>query len=690
MAARGNGFRPPRWLVWLWLVAMAAAHAWQAASVSDEFSTTADEIAHLTAGYSYWQDNDYRLQPENGLFPQRWAALPLFRQDLKQLDRAHKAWAEANVWVVGENFFHKCGNDLAAMLRSGRAMISVLGAVLVFAVGCWAWQLAGPVAALVTSTLAAFSPTLLAHAGLVTSDTAAALGFVLASAAWWRLLHRVTAARVLWAGLAVGCLALAKFSAVLFGPMAVAMLALRLLRRAPLTGALGPRRWRWRGAKRLAPLTGAGVATVLLAWAVVWAGYGFRYQAAGPHAPAHAQFAMPWDSVMIAQPKRSALLMADGKPQGEAVFLKPGPVQKFVAWGTAHRVLPEAWLYGFAFVDRSSRYRPAFFAGEWSALGWKAFFPVAYLLKSTFAELLLHAAGLACLLAAARRSRAGRTLLYKAGPLLVMLVIYGGFSVSSSLNIGHRHILPMYACAAVLAGGVALAPTRRAGRWLAVFAALALSAHLTASAHARPDYLAYFNALAGGTAGGHRYFVDSSLDWGQDLPRLKRWLDARTDRDPVFLSYFGSGSPRYYQIEATRIADTYFDFSGSERQLVPPLRGGWFIISATMWQRVYTHVRGPWTAAYEARYQQMRPWIRQLNATLTAPAHDPEGREVTATELAELLIDFEHLRFGRLCYFLHDRAPDARIGATFLAFHLSDGELNYCLGAPIPPDAKLP
>ncbi len=683
MPARRNGL--PRWAVWCWLALMAVAHAWQAASVSDTFSTTADEIAHLTAGYSYWQDRDYRLQPENGLFPQRWAALPLLGRDLKQLDRSHKAWAEANVWVVGENFFHKSGNDLAAMLRSGRAMIALLGAALVFAVGVWAWQLTGAFGAFVSSTLAAFSPTLLAHAGLVTSDTAAALGFVLASAAWWRLLHGVTPGRIAWAGLALGYLLLAKFSAVLFAPMAVLMLAVRLWRRAPVNGR--------RGLARLAPLALAGVSVVALAWAVVWAGYGFRYGATGPRAPANAQFAMPWDSVMIAEAKRSALLMADGKPQGEPVYLKPGPVQAFVGWGTAHHVLPEAWLYGFAFVDRSSRYRPAFFAGEWSALGWPAFFPVAYLLKSTLPELLLHVLGLACLLAAARRSRGGRTLLYKATPLLVVVLVYGAFSVRSSLNIGHRHILPLYACAAVLASGVTIRGggiSRRNARALAAIAGIALLAQVATSLRARPDYLPYFNPLAGGTENGYRYFVDSSLDWGQDLPRLKAWLAARADRDPVFLSYFGSGSPRYYGIEATRIGDTYFDFSGAERQLVPSLRGGWFVISATMWQRVYTHVRGPWTAAYEARYQQLRPWIRQLNATLTAPAHDPEGRVLTTTELSELLIDFEHLRFGRICYFLRDRQPDARIGASLFAFHLTDGELNYCLGAPIPPDARLP
>ena len=44
-------------------------HVWMAASVSRFHSVTADEIAHLTAGYTYWTRNDYRFQPENGNAP---------------------------------------------------------------------------------------------------------------------------------------------------------------------------------------------------------------------------------------------------------------------------------------------------------------------------------------------------------------------------------------------------------------------------------------------------------------------------------------------------------------------------------------------------------------------------------------------------------------------------------------------
>jgi hypothetical protein len=249
----------------------------------------------------------------------------------------------------------------------------------------------------------------------------------------------------------------------------------------------------------------------------------------------------------------------------------------------------------------------------------------------------------------------------------------------------------MYACAAVLAGCVTRAGGRRSHRALSIAIAALLAGQAATAVRARPDYLAYFNVLAGGSDEGYRYFVDSSLDWGQGLPRLKGWLDGRADRDPVFLSYFGSGSPRYYGIEATRFADTYFDFSGAARTPVPLLTGGWYVISATMWQRVYTHVRGPWTASYEARYQELRPWLRDLNAQPPdAPRRGPDGKELTPGELADLLIDFEHLRFGRLCFFLRDRKPDARIGPTFLAFHLTNAEVNAILTGPLPRGTRLP
>lgn len=660
---RMRAFRLDRRLVWAWLGLMATLHAWLASSVSDELSLIVDEIAHITAGYTYWQEHDYRLQPENGVLPQRWATLPLLLTRPQPASPDDPAWAQGDVWQLGDRFFHARGNDPAALLRASRTMIALLGGALVFVLGLWAWQLAGRGAAFVTSVLAAFSPTLLAHAGLATSDTAGTLGFIVALGAWWKLLHRVTTGRVVAAGVAAGVLALSKFSAVLFPPLALALLAVRLAR--PTSLRVGRRRFT--GVGRAWMLGGAGIGAAVVALTLLWAGYGFRYRAAGEAAPAGARFFHTWDEVLLNPSREAGMLMADGTRE-DPTLMEPGIVQRFVRWVRERRALPEAWLHGLAYVDVSARYRPAFFAGEWKATGWWNFFPVAYLMKSTWSELTLHALGLAALIGAAR-DRRGRALLYRAAPLLAFIAVYGGFSLCSSLNIGHRHILPLYGAAAVLA---ALAWSRHPGRLARLSIALALVVHLGTSLSARPDYLAYFNALAGGTRGAHHYFADSSLDWGQDLPRLARWLEGVPGKEPVYLSYFGTADPQHAGLRVYRIGDTFSD--ARPRQLLRRWHGGWFVISATMWQRVYTQVRGPWTSGYEQRYQELRRWF---------DAGPEAAAELDAAEVQTRLAQYEHLRFGRLCHYLHDRVPDERIGATLLAFRLSEAEVEQALEAPL-------
>src|SRR5205807_487541 len=61
-------------------------------------------------------------------------------------------------------------------------------------------------------------------------------------------------------------------------------------------------------------------------------------------------------------------------------------------------------------------------------------------------------------------------------------------------------------------------------------------------------YLAYFNELAGGPLNGWRSLVDSNIDWGQDLQGLKSWLHRHELPSPIYLCYFGTADPRYYQV----------------------------------------------------------------------------------------------------------------------------------------------
>jgi hypothetical protein len=311
---------------------------------------------------------------------------------------------------------------------------------------------------------------------------------------------------------------------------------------------------------------------------------------------------------------------------------------------------------------------------------------MAFLYKtplSLLAGLTASTAVLAVRLRTVKRTQIAQHL-YKVTPLLVLFVVYWIFSLTSHLNIGHRHILPTYPVLYIFCGALGWAALRTFARsratGLVVAAAISglLGWHATVAAGIYPHFLAYFSPVVGGPSEGYKHLVDSSLDWGQDLPGLKQWLVAnRHPGEPLYLSYFGTSEPDYYGIEAVRLAMLpNFDQTRPWSWCEP----GLYALSATMLQHVYMSQRGAWTAENEHQYQE----LRQNDANFRALKASPEGH-------AELLngIPFENwnkawkiyeqLRFARLCHYLRARRPDAMIGYSILVYRLDRTELDVAL-----------
>jgi hypothetical protein len=120
--------------------------------------------------------------------------------------------------------------------------------------------------------------------------------------------------------------------------------------------------------------------------------------------------------------------------------------------------------------------------------------------------------------------------------------------MTSRLNIGVRYLMPMLPFVYLLLGGLA-ARAQAAGRWARVTAGILLTAYGGATLAAYPDYLTFFNVLAGGSQGGWRYLANSNNDWGQDLPRLAEWLRDNAPGEVVHLAYFGHMDPARYGID---------------------------------------------------------------------------------------------------------------------------------------------
>jgi hypothetical protein len=180
----------------------------------------------------------------------------------------------------------------------------------------------------------------------------------------------------------------------------------------------------------------------------------------------------------------------------------------------AFRFSPGAFFAGIGdLLKHDSEGHPGYLLGERSQSGFWLFYPVVLGVKTPLALLILAVIGG---IAVCRRDsgyRLGWLPLAHAAGLL-------GVAVFSRINIGVRHILPVYTGFALMAavGAVHLwrmAP-RRAWTTYALAALLLWFGGTSLAAH--PDYLPYFNELAGSQP--ENILVDSDLDWGQDYKRL--------------------------------------------------------------------------------------------------------------------------------------------------------------------------
>ena len=688
---------------WTVVAALCLAYYAAAISASADKSAAYDEGLHLVAGYSYWTHGDFRLQPENGNLPQRWAAIPLVLGDARFPSLDQPDWLASRAPEMSDRFLFAVGNDPQSLLLRGRAMIALAGVALGVLVFVWTRRLLGTAAGLTALALFASSPTMLSNGALATSDMVAALFFLATLGATWRALRKPTWRSVTGAGLILGLLLLSKYSAATLLPMVALLVAIQLASDHPVVFRLGrSRRLRGRGARLLSHVAVLAL-QVLVAWAVVWSFYGWRY-------------------AMFADGQRTQTV--DGRavaPQPEVplerLVKNNDAVERIVAAARRAHLLPEAYLYGFTHTYQRSQMRKAFLNGAFGIHGWPEFFPYTLLVKTPLSLFVLVglgalALGRRCLRVpdSRRRARLIARGLYRSAPLWVLFVVYWAFAITSHLNIGHRHILPTYPPMLVLAGASALwlAPSawRRSSRAGAIDPRAALAAGLVVIGIAAalveavvvwPDYLAYFNQIVGGSRHGYRHLVDSSLDWGQDLPGVRRWLhDAGLDADdatPVYLSYFGRSPHESYGIRATllpsfpdrrpRPAEPPSDTPIPPADLLP----GTYVISATMLQNVLSMTPGPWAPEYESAYQQSR----RLVAAFEATRDDPDARRELLGQRGALFWatafwELERFRFQRLCSWLRQREPDAQIHSSMNVYRVSAADLAAALdGPPVEP-----
>jgi hypothetical protein len=344
-----------------------------------------------------------------------------------------------------------------------------------------------------------------------------------------------------------------KFSAVLLGPVVVVLLLVRVCRPKAWRCRIGPPRDLALLKSRAIAAIATVVLLVLVSWLMIWTVYGFRY---APESSARWQFRL--QDIPAAKERVPRLANVMG-------------------WVDEHRLLPNAYTQGFLLGQVKAQQRGTFLAGKFSREGWWYYFPVAFLIKTPVAMILLSVAGAA--LCAARPKTFLDNELFAVLPVVAFLAA----AMTTKLNIGLRHILPVYPFALLLAGKAAAECL--GGKRKTLWAALAVLCllQLVEFARIRPDYLAFFNQFVGGPGNGHKYLVDSNLDWGQDLKPLKNWMD-RNNVTHINLSYFGTADPAYYGIKCTHLPGAPFYVNDLiERPRLP----GFVAVSVTNLRGVY-------------------------------------------------------------------------------------------------------
>jgi hypothetical protein len=516
-------------------------------------SPTYDETVHLFAGYSYLKWGDYRVNPEHPPLIKMLAAAPLLSLNL---DSSRITPRERDVvqrdknygWVLAHRFVFS-DNDAESLFFRARWVMLSLGLALALCIFLWARELYGFEAAVAALVLFCFDPNVIAHAPIVQTDIPFALFFFGSTYFFWRSLQQMNWLNLLLATILFALAAITKFSFVAILPIWLVLALTKIFSSSPLFSPItSPSEitGRW---KKSAFVSVILLFSLVLGYLAIWTVYQFRFDAVLFQKGPFPLFGFNTDGSWLVSVME----------QCRATFL-----------------LPEALIFGVS--DAYSRIeRDAYLLGELSQTGFWMFFPVAFLTKTPTAILLLIIITIAY---RAFRQTKERDSLF----LLLPAIIFFSLAVASRFNVGLRHILPIYPFLFVWMGGT-VAALWKSGSRTAKVGLISLAVWLIGSTlWAYPNYVAYFNELAGGPANGHKILVDSSLDWGQDLKELKKWMD-RNGVEQIQFAYFGTADPAYYKINALHLPESVYRSD-------PPLTAiatvpSYVAISATILEGLY-------------------------------------------------------------------------------------------------------
>jgi 4-amino-4-deoxy-L-arabinose transferase-like glycosyltransferase len=498
---------------------------------------------------------------------------------------------------MGKIFLYESGNNPDQILRYSRFPIILLGILLGWLLYWWTKKYYGKKVALLALFFYAMSPTFIAHSRYVTTDTGASIGFFAAIVFFVNYLKHPTNRHLVYAGLALGVAFLLKFSTIILAPIFIVLGLLWVFVNNYSEGVYAPKKYLiilWK-----IFLVG------LIALALVYVFYIYHI----------------WNYPLELQKADTTAILTSLNGQKIAVILNN------LSNVTVLRPLTE-YLFGVtSVIQRAGGGNSAHFMHTVYSTATPWYFPTLYAVKE---HLAFHLLTLVALIFSISKIVKAPVKSFKAitdwikkyfftVSFLFFIFVYAVQSITGNLNIGVRHIAPILPFIYILVARQIIA-------WLGTpvfyqgytnilsgvkfvfksifqkslkysFVGVMILWMIFNIIMTAPYYLSYYNELGGGVKDGYSVATDSNYDWGQDMKRLKWWMDENGVPAPgekIALHYFGGGSAKYYLG-----ADNYEDWWSSKGE---PKPGMYFAISANAREgSMATPVRG-FTQAANDKY----------------------------------------------------------------------------------------
>lgn len=484
-------------------------------------SATLDESKHLLRGVTVLKYGDYRLVKDHPVIPNILTAIPqLFNDKLVMPSTESDYWKKADKDRIAENFILINSGRTAFTVNSLNKSRIITTIVITLAAGAIFLLMNrefGYKRAIIFLFMFALSPNIMAHSRFVTNDAWVTVSVFIATFLLYRYFKKPDQKRFITFSLAAAAALLTKYSSVFiffFWTIAICYFEITRIRAKDrsvksIIRALMPKL-----------LTLAGICFI-----IIFAVYSFRFKTLASTHYANANKLEDVEEYIV--------------KVGEKLHM---PIAESVLMFIYHKVpfpFPE-YVAGFSenVLIHNVRGHSAFLLLQYSRKGWWYYFIVAYLIKVPVAIVVGTLILLDSTIHKIIKVKSLKQLDIK--PETIFAFVPLGFFATvliSNINIGFRHILLVmpfvyfYLSKLILKAWKGNSLIKTGIVFLGIW-------YILANFSIYPHYLEYFNEFVGGPENGHKFLLDSNLDWRQDEILVQEYIaQLPQDKNVVYLDY---------------------------------------------------------------------------------------------------------------------------------------------------------